>query len=106
MNEKIKDKNDAQVFTLSAVVVGFLLLQELDLNEQNDLGNWFLLLGQLLCTNAARLSVLQTTDSLSINTSNDNQDMSDMLEKTVKAMQQEINELKGQVEYLFCLEEM
>ncbi len=97
MNEKIKDKNDAQVFTLSAVVVGFLLLQELDLNEQNDLGNWFLLLGQLLCTNAARLSVLQTTDSLSINTSNDNQDMSDMLEKTVKAMQQEINELKGQV---------
>ena len=97
MNEKIKDKNDAQVFTLSAVVVGFLLLQELDLNEQNDLGNWFLLLGQLLCTNAARLSVLQTTDSLSINTSNDNQDMSDMLEKTVKAMQQEIDELKGQV---------
>ena len=97
MNEKIKDKNDAQVFTLSAVVVGFLLLQELDLNEQNDLGNWFLLLGQLLCTNAARLSVLQTTDSLSINTSNDNQDMSDMLEKTVKSMQQEIDELKGQV---------
>ena len=78
-------------------MVGFLLLQELDLNEQNDLGNWFLLLGQLLCTNAARLSVLQTTDSLSINTSNDNQDMSDMLEKTVKAMQQEIDELKGQV---------
>lgn len=92
MNEKIKDKKEAQVFTLSAVVVGFLLLQELDLNEQNDLGNWFLLLGQLLCTNAARLSILQTTEDNS-NSANDR--MSNMLEKTIKAMQQEIDELKN-----------
>lgn len=94
MNEKVKDKTEAQVFTLSATVVGFLLLQELDLNEQNDLGNWFLLLGQLLCTNAARLSVLQTSDNNSEQTNND---MSNMLEKTVAVMQQEIEELKRQV---------
>lgn len=95
MNEQIKDKNEAQIFTLSAVVVGFLLLQELDLNEQNDLGNWFLLLGQLLCTNAARLAILQENNPTSTTTNNEN--MSDMLEKTVKAMQQEIEELKNSV---------
>ena len=96
MDEKTKGKNEAQVFTLSAVVVGFLLLQELDLNEQNDLGNWFLLLGQLLCTNAARLTVLQSSETSNSTSENniDSQSMSSMLEKTVKAMQQEIEELK------------
>lgn len=94
MNKQGKTKEQAEVFTLSAVVVGFLLLQELDLDEQNGLGNWFLLLGQLLCTNAARQSILQTTGNSS-STTNSRENMSNMLEKTIKAMQQEIDDLKN-----------
>lgn len=95
MNKKGKTKEEAERFTLSAVIVGFLLLQELDLDEQNGLGNWFLLLGQLLCTNAASQSILQTTGNNDNNRTNQN--MSDMLEKTVNAMQREIEELKKEV---------
>lgn len=95
MNEQTnmngRTNEESQIFTLSAVVVGFLLLQELDYKQQNDLGNWFLLLGQLLCTNAVHFGVLNPTQS---NNRMTKQNMSDMLEKTVIAMQKEIAELK------------
>lgn len=41
------------IFTLSATVIGFALLDDSTANEQNALGNWFMLVGQVLCTNAS-----------------------------------------------------
>ena len=38
--------------TASAVVVGYLLLDDLNAKEQNALGNWLMLVAQVLCTNA------------------------------------------------------
>ncbi len=42
----------AKTFSFSAVVVGYLLIDDLTANEQNALGNWLMLTAQVLCTNA------------------------------------------------------
>ncbi|MCI8544976.1 MAG: hypothetical protein HFH09_01960 [Bacilli bacterium] len=90
MNEKLNEQ--ASAFTITAVVVGFLIIPNLNAKQQNDLGNWLMLVGQVLCTNAARIAILkdnETTSSLS------NQDLICLFEETIKAMQQEIDELKN-----------
>jgi hypothetical protein len=44
-------------FTLSAIVIGYLLIDDTTANEQNALGNWLMLTAQVLCTNAYFLQV-------------------------------------------------
>lgn len=41
-----------KLFSGSAVVVGYLLIDDLTANEQNALGNWLMLVAQVLSTNA------------------------------------------------------
>ena len=41
-----------KAFTFSAIVVGYLLIDDTTANEQNALGNWLMLIAQVLCTNA------------------------------------------------------
>ena len=38
----------AKAFSLSAVIVGYLLIDDLTANEQNALGNWLMLTAQVL----------------------------------------------------------
>ncbi len=42
-----------KVFTTLAFLIGLALIDELDSSEQNALGNWFMLIGQTLCTNGS-----------------------------------------------------
>ena len=49
---------DPKIFSLSAVIVGYLLIDDLAANEQNALGNWLMLVAQVLCTNAFYKQVL------------------------------------------------
>ena len=90
MNEKLNEQ--ASVFTISAVVVGLLIIPNLNAKEQNDLGNWLMLVGQVLCTNAARIAILKSSDT---STSPSNQELVHLFEEVVAAMQQEIDELKN-----------
>lgn len=84
-----------KLFSLSAVIVGYLLIDDTTANEQNALGNWLMLTAQVLCTNAFYKQVQQERG---IDTSNVKQPTTeetiDMLEKMVRAIEQEINELK------------
>jgi len=41
-----------KISSISAVAVGYLLLDDLSASEQNALGNWLMLVAQVLCTNA------------------------------------------------------
>lgn len=41
-----------KLFTLSAIAVGYILIDDTTANEQNALGNWLMLTAQVLCTNA------------------------------------------------------
>ena len=93
-------------FTLSAVIVGFLLTDNATPNEQNALGNWLMLVSQYLCTNAAYGQLLQsnsqTPGSFSENNGNNqnnptNEETIQMLTKMVNALNQEISEIKKQL---------
>lgn len=90
MNEKINEQ--ASTFTLTAVVVGLLIIPNLNAKQQNDLGNWLMLVGQVLCTNAARIAILKSNDSSS-NTPT-NEELIRMFEETRNALAKEIEELK------------
>ncbi len=84
-----------KAFSFSAVIVGYLLIDDLTANEQNALGNWLMLTAQVLCTNAYYKQVQQerlsrTQDNCKMS----REDNIAMLEKMVKALNQEINNLK------------
>ena len=101
---------NANTFTLSAIIIGYILLDGSTPAEQNSLGNWFMLIGQVLCTNSAQQQVLNNRTGQSnqknrhiINDDNIKQSSSEnisvdeqikMMQKVIDAMQQEINNLK------------
>lgn len=101
-----------QVFSVSAVAVGFLLVDGATPNEQNALGNWLMLVSQYLCTNAAigqlQQSKTKTPGSFNERTGQstiNNQNVNDfsteetvqMLTRMVEAMNKEIEDLKRQL---------
>lgn len=104
-----------KLFSLSAVVVGYILIDDMTANEQNAVGNWLMLVAQVLSTNAFYKAVMQerglepkestetgrnNADTFSGSSSNsspsdtpDNETVV-MLEKMVRAMQTEIDNIK------------
>lgn len=93
---KFLPKISAPIYSLSATAIGFLLIDEFTPAEQNSLGNWFMLIGQVLCTNASQQQVINNYNKTS-NQSNQhiiNDDPTETINKVIEAMQKEINELK------------
>lgn len=86
-----------KAFSFSAVVIGYLLIDDTTANEQNALGNWLMLVAQVLCTNAFYKQVQQERGLDNSNQTPSNEDMIIMLQKMINAMQQEIQELKKQL---------
>ncbi len=86
-----------QLFTLSAVVVGFLLVDDSTPNEQNALGNWLMLVSQYLCTNAAYGQLLNSNNNNSQQSMPSNEETIKMLKKMVDALNEEINEIKKNI---------
>lgn len=86
----------AKAFSFSAVVVGYLLIDDLTANEQNALGNWLMLTAQVLCTNAfyKQVQAERKNQSNSYH-SMSNEENIEMLKKMVNALNQEIENLKA-----------
>lgn len=80
-----------KLFTLSACIVGFILLDDLDAKEQNALGNWLMLVAQVLCTNGFYRQLQDQRHGHEMT----NEDILCMLKKMEKALHQEINDLKS-----------
>jgi len=81
-------------YTLSAAIVGFLLIDDTTANEQNALGNWLMLVAQVLCTNAYFLQ-LKTQNQQ--NTTPTNEETIIMMQKMINALTKEVNDLKKQI---------
>ena len=81
-----------KLFSLSAVTVGYLLIDDTTANEQNALGNWLMLVAQILCTNAFYKQVMQERDL--DNNKNDSEQTIVMMQKMMDALQKEIDEIK------------
>ena len=108
-----------KLFSLSAVIVGYILIDDSTANEQNALGNWLMLVAQVLSTNAFYRAVMQErgleprestetgrNNSYTFGNNENNNykfnqkesnDTIIMLEKMVKAMQKEICEIKKNI---------
>lgn len=93
-----------KVFTISAEVIGYLLIDDTTANEQNALGNWLMLVAQILCTNAFYAQVQEERGNPNIGArsvnqkanqnSNPQEDTLKMLTKMVNAMNKEIEQIK------------
>lgn len=99
---KLVPNTPANVYTLSAIVIGYILINDSTPAEQNSLGNWFMLIGQVLCTNSAQQQVINNRAGTStssnqhiINDTFGSDDAVENIEKVIKAMKQEINNLKN-----------
>ena len=82
-----------KAFSLSAVIIGYLLIDDTTANEQNALGNWLMLVAQVLCTNAFYKQVQAERSGTNNNPPNTEQTII-MIQKMVAAMNQEIENLK------------
>lgn len=80
-------------YTLSAAIVGFLLIDDTNANEQNALGNWLMLVAQVLCTNAYFLQ-LKTQNN---NSQPTNEETIIMMQKMINALTKEVNDLKNKI---------
>ncbi len=85
---------NSSTFTLSATVVGFLLIGNLNSTEQNALGNWFMLVGQILETSGSFVFNGQNNGNNQNTTTDETKQTINMLSKTIEAMQKEIDILK------------
>lgn len=87
-----------EAYSFSAVIVGYLLIDDLTSNEQNALGNWLMLAAQVLCTNAFYQQVQAERGigkyKKSTN-SNENISEIELLKKMVNAINKEIETLKS-----------
>lgn len=91
-----------KLFTLSAVAVGYILLDDATANEQNALGNWLMLVAQLLCTNAFYRKVreergLETNKAKQNTNQNTKEETIEMLEKLQKAIEKELKTIKNEM---------
>ena len=82
-----------KISSLSAVAVGYLLLDDLPASEQNALGNWLMLVAQVLSTNA----YFKQLQSEYQNEKSNNYKMAsevDILKRMKDALEKEINNLE------------
>lgn len=90
-----------KLFSLSAICVGYMLINNSSSNEQNAMGNWLMLVAQVLSTNAFYKAVMQERglDEAGKNNSfafgqNENMDTKELLEKILNAINDELNRIK------------
>ena len=62
MNSK-KEEAASRVDTLAALIIGYVLTYPFNSYVQNAIGNWFMLLGQVLETNATFLQLYQSNNN-------------------------------------------
>lgn len=82
-----------KLFSLSAVAVGYILIDDLTANEQNALGNWLMLVAQVLSTNAFYKQVQTERENKNPNNSN----TIEMMEKMINALNQELENIKNKL---------
>ena len=92
-----------KLFSLSAVAVGYILVDDMKTaNEQNALGNWLMLVAQVISTNAFYKAVKEDNtisntgknNSFTFGKSNTKEETLEMLKKMRKAIDKEIDNIR------------
>ena len=77
-------------FTTSAFLIGLLLVQELSIEEQDSIGNWLQLVGLTMQTYASQKVTLDVNNDT---TKEDDKANIDALKKTIKNIEEKLDEL-------------
>lgn len=91
MNKLISDINP-YTFTGSAILIGFLLVNELPASEQPSVGNWLQLVGLVMQTYASQVDIYQGTDDNSSN-SNENSDL-ESLKNAIDIIKKKLDDIE------------
>ena len=95
-NQSLLQNIDPTTFSFLAVIIGTILIGDLDVNEQNAIGNWFELLGQFMLTNAAQQQVLESkieNNNININSKKSKQGFGPYTTSNNKSNQTQRNEV-------------
>lgn len=75
-------------FTTSAVIVSYLLIDDLSIEEQGALGSWFTVVGDILSASSAWCSVLDARNEQVSNDVDDNSNREiELLKKSIEKIQ-------------------
>lgn len=99
MNNNFPPNINPTTYNLIAVAIGIVLVGDLSANEQNSLGNWFMLLGQYLDTNAAQQQLIESrieNSNININSQKSKQGGSPFTTDNNKSNQNQ----RGEVDFL------
>ena len=115
MHNKIFPPNiNPQIFSLSATLVGALLVEDYSVAEQSAIGNWLMLVSQYIITHAAEQNLIETRlDNKNINinskqhksggshyeTGKSNQNVRDEIEFLINSIQkikEELEQIKNE----------
>ena len=94
MNNK-EEEAASRVDTLAALIIGYALTYPFNSYVQNAIGNWFMLLGQVLETNATFLQLYQSNNT---NKQSSNKSMKydldlEQIKEAINIMKEEIDKL-------------
>lgn len=86
-------------YTLAAIIIGFILIEELSVDDQNAVGNWLMTIGQILDGNASIAQAIQNKINAKENNNNQNNNSTsnDSLMKYIKEDKKTIEELKSMI---------
>lgn len=84
----------APLLTAIGTVLGFALLGKLDYNQQNSLGNWLMLLAQILETNSAQAQLLAANRSQSAQATGSATLRLEALERQLQELQRRLDEME------------
>ena len=84
----------APLMTAIGTVLGFALLGKLDYNQQNSLGNWLMLIAQILETNSAQAQLLAADQSQNAQATGGHTLRLEALERQLRELQQRLDAME------------
>ena len=92
MNQQ--NRETSKLITITAFLIGYVLIDRLNSNEQNALGNFFMLIGQTLCTSGSENFRRECSNQFSHSNSRENTELS----------REELIQALGRARDVFCEE--
>ena len=59
-NNNFPPNLDPLAFSFTAILVGTILIDDLNASEQNSIGNWFMLVGQFMITTSGQQQLIES----------------------------------------------
>ncbi|MCX4248659.1 MAG: hypothetical protein OSJ65_02710 [Bacilli bacterium] len=89
---------NSKTYTLAALIIGYILIEELTVDDQNAVGNWLMTIGQVLDGNAAIAQAIQNKiDASQNNNNNGNNVNNEAIINCIKEDKKTINELREMI---------